>query len=161
MDIYEFAMKMEKDGENYYRELAKKTESPGFKNIFIMLADAEVIHQNIFEKMKENEQVKVAPTKILAQVKNIFTQMREEDSEIPIAITQTELYKKAQEIEKNSRDFYLEKAGEVKEPHQKDIFLKIAEEEKKHYLILAEIIDFVSRPQSWLENPEWYHLEDY
>lgn len=161
MDIYEFAMKMEKDGENYYRELAKKTENTGFKNIFTMLADTEVTHQNIFKKMKENEQGKVVHTKILSRVNNIFIQMREKHTEIPVAITQSELYKKAQEVEKKSRDFYIEKAGEVKEPHQKETFLKIAEEEKKHALILAEIIDFVSRPESWLENPEWYHLEDY
>jgi rubrerythrin len=49
----------------------------------------------------------------------------------------------------------------VKDPEQQEIFHKIADEEKKHYLILQEIIDFVSRPQTWLENPEWYHLEEY
>ena len=27
--------------------------------------------------------------------------------------------------------------------------------------ILEGIIEFVSRPQTWLENAEWNHLEDY
>jgi rubrerythrin len=161
MDIYEFAMKMEKDGENYYRELEKKAANVGLKNIFTMLADAEVVHHDIFKRLKEKEKVKVVHTRILSQVKNIFEQMREEEIDTPAAITETELYKKAQEIEKKSRAFYVEKAGEVKEPDQKELFLKIADEEKKHYLILEEITDFVSRPQTWLENPEWYHLEDY
>lgn len=69
--------------------------------------------------------------------------------------------KKAQEIEKKSQIFYLEKADEVNNPSQKEIFLKIADEEKKHYFILENILDFVSRPQNWLENAEWYHLEEY
>lgn len=29
MDIYEYAMQMEKDGENYYRELAQKAPNKG------------------------------------------------------------------------------------------------------------------------------------
>jgi len=44
---------------------------------------------------------------------------------------------------------------------QKAMFLKITEEEQRHFNILETIIDMVSRPQTWLENPEWYHLEDY
>jgi rubrerythrin len=161
MDIYEFAMKMEKDGENYYRELATKTADTGLKTIFTMLADAEVFHQAVFKKMKENEKVKVAHTKILSRVKNIFEKMKEEEKDTDIAVTETELYKKAREIEKDSRDFYLKQAAEVKEPEQKEIFHKIADEEKKHYFILEGITDFVSRPETWLENPEWYHLEEY
>jgi rubrerythrin len=161
MDIYEFAMKMEREGENFYRELAKKAVNTGLTNIFTMLADAEVGHYDIFRKMKEKKEIKVSRTKILSKAKTIFLKMKEEDEITGAGITQTELYKKAREIEKKSRDFYLEKAGEVKDPNQKEIFLKMADEEKKHYLILQEIIDFVSRPQTWLENPEWYHLEEY
>lgn len=35
------------------------------------------------------------------------------------------------------------------------------EEEKKHYFLLDNIIEFVSRPEQWLENAEFYHLEEY
>jgi len=161
MDIYEFAMKMEKDGETYYRELAKKSANPGLKNIFTMLADSEVVHHSIFKKMKEDEKVKVANTGILSRVTNIFVKMREEGTAPDAGITETELYKKAREIEKASEDFYLREAAEVRDTERKEIFLKIADEEKRHYAILDEIISFVSRPQTWLENPEWYHLEEY
>ena len=161
MDIYEFAMKMEKDGEGYYRELAEKTVNVGLRNIFTMLADAEVVHFAIFQKMQQRQGVKAPRTKILSQVKNVFQKMKEEEKDTDSAITQTALYKKAQQVEKESRDFYLKEADEVKDPDQKEIFLRIADEEKKHYLILEGITDFVSRPQTWLENPEWYHLEEY
>ena len=160
MDIFEFAMKMEKDGEGYYRELAKKSVTHGLRNIFTMLANAEVVHHDIFKKMKENEKVKVDHTKILSEVKNVFETMKKE-KEAEGAITETELYHKALEAEKRSREFYLSKADEVKDAAQQAIFHKIADEEKKHYLILQGIIDFVSRPETWLENPEWYHLEEY
>ena len=44
---------------------------------------------------------------------------------------------------------------------KKRIFQKLAEEEKKHYFLLENIIQFVSRPETWLENAEFYHLEEY
>jgi len=69
--------------------------------------------------------------------------------------------KKAQDIEKRSWDFYLEKSSEVKLQYQKEFFLKPAEEEKKHYFLLDNIIEFVSRPETWLENAEFCHLEEY
>jgi rubrerythrin len=159
MVINEYAMQMEKDGENYYRELSRKTANAGLKNILTILADAEVKHYNVFQSMKKNEGIPDTDTEILSNVNNIFIRMREEE-QTGVDSSQAELYRKAQEIEKKTRDFYLEKADEVK-ASQKAIFIKIAGEEKKHYLILENIIDFVSRPETWLENPEWYHLEDY
>jgi rubrerythrin len=161
MDIYEYAMKMEKDGENYYRELAGGTNKKGLRNLLTMLADAEVAHYNLFRKMKDCEKVEPADSAILGDAKNIFMKMKEEKDVAGLDIPQLELYKKALEIEKKSEDFYREKAGEMKDEIQRKIFLKIAGEEKVHYFIVEKIIDFVSRPQTWLEDPEWYHLEEY
>lgn len=161
MDIYEYAMQMEKDGETYYRELVEKVDNKGLKKIFTMLADAEVIHYNLFLKVKKNAVIHMTDTPILSNVKNIFAKMKEEKDTFGVTASQVALYKKAQDIEKKSQVFYLEKADEVNIPSQREIFLKIAEEEKKHYLILENIINFVSRPQTWLENAEWYHLDEY
>lgn len=161
MDMYEYAMQMEKDGENYYRELAEKVDNKGLAYIFTRLAEAEVVHYQIFLKMKKNEKVSVADTPILTNVKNIFIKMREEKEIAGIQTSQIELYKKAQEIEKKSQEFYSEKAHEVKDPSQKEAFLKIAEEEKKHFFILENIIVFVSRAENWLENAEWYRFDEY
>ncbi|MCR4293397.1 MAG: ferritin family protein [Candidatus Kuenenia sp.] len=161
MDIYEYAMQMEKDGETYYRELVEKVDNKGLKKIFTMLADAEVIHYNLFLKVKKNSVIHMTDTPILSNVKNIFAKMKEEKDTFGVTASQVALYKKAQDIEKKSQVFYLEKADEVNIPSQREIFLKIAEEEKKHYLILENIINFVSRPQTWLENAEWYHLDEY
>jgi rubrerythrin len=159
MDIYEYAMQLEKDGENLYREVASKTANKGLKTILTMLADAEVRHYRLFENMKNNDKVQMYDSPILNDVKNIFIEMREK-KQFETDVSELELYKKAQGIEKLTRDFYLDKAKEVV-PEQKEIFLKIAEEEKRHYLVLENIIRFVSQPDIWLENPEWYHLEDY
>lgn len=159
MDIYEYAMRMEKDGEEFYREIASKTAHKGIKSIMTLLADAEVKHYNLFKNMKAHEKVGMTDTTILQDVKNIFLQIKE-TGQFDVNVSEVELYREAQDIEKKSRNFYMEKAEGVGSP-QKEIFLKIADEEKRHYLILERIIDFVNRPAYWLENPEWYHLEPY
>lgn len=161
MNIYDYAMQMEKDGENYYRDSAQKINNTGLKKILGMLADAEVKHYDILQKMKKNEKTQALHTEILSNVKNIFVEMQEAKDTVGVNISQKELYKKAQEIEKKSQEFYSEKANEVNDQSQKELFLKIAEEEKKHYWILENILNFISRPQNWLENAEWYHLDEY
>ena len=160
MGIFDYAMQMEKDGEDFYRQLAQQTVNKGIRTIFITLADDEVKHYNAIEQMKTGE-TQMAETTILNDAKNIFVQIKESGEEFSFDGSQIELYRKAQDIEKKSRDFYVEKADEVQEEYQRELFLKLAEEEKKHYFLLDNIIEFVSRPERWLENAEFVHLEEY
>jgi rubrerythrin len=160
MNIFEFAMEKEKFSEDYYRRLSATSNNKGLKAIFNMLADEEAKHYKIVSDMKENIAPDLVETTILSNAKGVFAKMRQSVQNFDLNISQTELYRKAQNIEKQSRDFYLEKANEV-EKTQKGIFLKLADQEKKHYFLLENIIDFVSRPETWLENAEFYHLEEY
>ncbi len=160
VDILEYAMQMEKDGENYYHQLAQQTANKGLKTILVMLADEEIKHYNAVEKMR-TVKPPIAETTILTDAKNVFVQIKESSESFDVDIKKTEIYRKAQDIEEASRNFYLEKADEVEEKYQKEIFLRLADEEKKHYFLLENIIEFVSRPETWLENAEFYHLEEY
>ena len=160
MGIFEYAMQMEKDGEDYYRQLAQQAANKGMKTILTMLADEEVKHYNAIQKAKIGKS-QATETAILTDAKNVFAQIEESSESFDSGIEQIELYRKAQNIEKKSRDFYLERANEVAEEYQKELFLKLADEEKKHYFLLDNIIDFVSRPETWLENAEFNHLDEY
>ena len=159
-NIFEYAMQMEKDGEDYYRQLAQQTNNDGMRNILTMLADEEVKHYQAIEKMK-TQQTQIVESEILTDAKNVFAQIKESGEILDFNISQAELYTKARDIEKKSRDFYTEKANEVTERYQKELFLKLAVEEQKHYVLLDNIIEFISRPEQWLENAEFFHLEDY
>jgi rubrerythrin len=162
MNIFEFAMQMEKDGENYYRRLAQDTNSEAIRTVLTMLADDEAKHFKAIARMQQaSKKPQMADTAIIDKAKNIFAGLKASDEKFDFDGGQVELYRKAQQIEQKSRDFYLEKADETEQVYQKEIFLKLAEEEKKHFLLLDSLIQFVSRPQSWLENAEFYHLEDY
>lgn len=159
MNILEYAMKMEKDGEEFYRELAQNTKNPGLKHILTMLADDEVKHYKIIEGMRKMAGPEMTETKVLTDAKNIFSQMNAAD--IGDETSQIELYKKAQDLETKSRELYENKAEETDDPQEKDLLLKIADEEKRHYYLLENMIQFVNRPKHWLEDAEFNHLEDY
>jgi rubrerythrin len=162
MNIYKYAMKMEKDGENYYRELANKTEDIGLRNILKMLADEEVRHYNIIEQMmKSKASAELAETGILKKVKNIFIKIKGKNLVFNFDLPQINFYRKAREIEEKSYKFYIEMSDKVEIESQRKVFLKLAGEEKKHMFLLENLVEFVSRPETWIENAEFNHLDDY
>ena len=160
MDIFDYALQMEKDGESFYREIAQKTSNEGLQKILTMLADEEVKHYQAIERMKQDK-YQMTETTVLDDARNIFIGMKEQGERFEPGQEQAELYTRTQEIEKKSQQFYQEKAGQTNNDEQKKLFDRLAKEEEKHYFLLENIIAFVSRPKQWLENAEWYHLEEY
>ena len=165
MDVFEFAMQMEKDGEKYYREMMQISKTVGLQKIFGLLADEEVKHCLFLEQLRRNTgPQRFEGTPILKNVKNVFIEMREEKNDPPIDLTDATIaYRKALDIEEMSRRFYLEKAEEADDDQTKLLLTQLAKEEEKHVRIMENIIEFVSRPEpgSWLENAEWHHLDEY
>lgn len=161
MDIFEYALQMEKDGENFYRQIAEKAGGAGIKTIVTMLADEEVKHYKAIERIRQSGSSQMPETSILDDARNVFVQMKDERDEFAADQEQVELYQKARQIEKRSQKFYEEKSAQVDRKDQRQLFEQLAAEEAKHYFLLGNLIDFVSRPKQWLENAEWYHLEEY
>lgn len=161
MDIFEFALEMEKTSEDYYRKLSRKTASKGLSNILTMLADEENKHCKIVQQMKEQTAPTFTETDVLGNARLIFKKMREAAKDFSLQVTELQLYEKARDIEKKSRRFYLEKADEVTDASHGEIFKKLAAEEQKHLALLQGICEFVARPLWFLENAEIYRFEDY
>jgi rubrerythrin len=159
MSIYEFAIQMEKDGEAFYRELATKSENVGIVRILTMLADDEAKHCDVLQQMATQASPEMPETSVLTDAKNVFAQMQVSD--LDVNGLQVDLYLKAQDIERQSLAFYEEKAEQVTDPSAKALLLKIAEEERRHYRLLDNIVEFVDRPRTWLEDGEFSHLDEY
>jgi rubrerythrin len=75
--------------------------------------------------------------------------------------SQIDLYEKARETERKSEPFYAEKAKDVEHAAQEEILLELAKQEHQQYVLLDNLIEFLSRPKSWLENAEWRQMEEY
>jgi len=161
MNIFDYAMQMEKDGEAYYRQMALKCHVKGLKKILNMLADDEVGHYNAFEKLKKGIDAEVSDSVVLENAKNVFQDIKETETRFDFDVSEIELYNKAIEIEKKSEDFYREKANEVEQSALKFVLLHIAKDEKKHRFLLENTVEFLSRPKTWIENAEFHHLDEY
>ncbi len=160
MELFDFAIQMEKDGEAYYRQLSHRTANTGLRTILTVLADEEVKHQQLFQQLKESKSVLQA-SQVLTRTKNIFVQMKESGEVISDETSHIGLYEKAQDLEKQAQAFYLEKSNEAESDHVRDVLVLLAREEQAHYFILDNIIDFLSRPQTWLEDAEFTSFDEY
>lgn len=161
MNIFEYAMDFEKDSENYYRNLAKDTQQPGIKKILLMLAGEEVKHYQALEELSKNVKTKLPDSQILMNAVNIFTEIKKNKLTVKPKTSQVELYRKAQGFEKDSEKFYTDKANETDDPEIKTILLNLAGQEKRHFILLENIIQFISRPDQWIENSEFNQMTTY
>lgn len=161
MNIFDYAMQIEKEGEELYTQFSKNAPNEGMTKIFTDLAVQERKHYEIFMKMKLSNDVEINNTPIWDNVKSIFAEWKSNKNKFDFDITQADLYRKALDIEKKSIDFYTEKSKEVKDVKQKQLFLKIADEEKKHYKIMENIIEFITMPDRWFEDAEFNIGEEF
>lgn len=155
MNVYEYAMKVEKEGEAYYREMASNSPNPGLKKIFTMLADEEVKHYNVFKNMMKHEDMDLNELNLLTDTKTIFETLSKEKDNVNFDVEQIKFYKDAIAREENSHNFYHEKAGELDNETEKQIFLQIADEEIKHKRVLEEIVLFLEEPDNWVASAEF------
>ena len=166
MEIFDYAMKMEKDGQAYYEKMANQAGNATLKNILLDLASDEVKHYNIFKKFKEGDLsaakgMTAGSSETLNKAKNVFQKLStgKKDMKFPADINAA--WKKAQDIEKMSEDFYREKGAEEKNEQIKKTILLIADEEHKHWALIEHVLEFLDRPKQWLENAEWNNLDQY
>src|SRR6056297_1111888 len=161
MDIYQFAINFEQENREYYEELAEKSESERIKNVFLELASEEAKHERIVKQLRDKEDVGDLEFDIIPKVNKVFEEIKADMPDNVMPKDQVDVYKKALNMEEKSKDFYSEKAEEVDNGKVRDVLKRLAKEEKKHENIVRSIIELVNRPNTWLEDAEWYHLEDY
>jgi len=163
MNIYDFAIDFEIENREFYEKCAADTSHEDLKKVFLELAEEEKKHENIVRQLKDNKEVDEVEAGILPKAKEAFQKISETmpTGESLLPEEQVDVYKKAVNLETKSYEFYTEKAEESDSELVKKTFNRLAEEEKKHERIIDNIIEMVDRPNTWLEDAEWHHLEDY
>ena len=111
--------------------------------------------------MKANTSLPITETPVLANAKAIFSKMRKAAATFAFDISEVDLYRKACDIEAEGKKYYLQKAQEVTDDGQRKVFRQLAEEENKHMMLVQSLSDFVTRPETYLEDAEFNHFDDY
>ncbi|MCM8798927.1 MAG: ferritin family protein [Candidatus Omnitrophica bacterium] len=146
-EILEFAIRIEENGEVFYREMAKKIKKKEIKALFNWLADEEVRHRKIFEEMVSGvgkyEPAESYPGEYFAYLRayvdeHIFTKEKKGKLMAGKIGSTKEAVKFAIGVELDSILYYLEAKNLVPES-QRETIEKIVEEERRHYLKLKEL----------------------
>lgn len=162
MDILEFAHEKETQMEQTYRQLADNAPSEGLKNIFTRLANAEHRHADVVESMQEQTGVPLETTS-LDEARSMFDKIQKDRRQLlEEAVEQKDVYKRARQLEEESRALYTEQSEKAEQPLHRNIFNQLAQQEKMHYIIMDNILDFIEKPEQWTEDAEFTHvLEKY
>jgi len=162
MDIFDFAMKMELDGKDFYTRLATESNCQGLKQIFADLAADEQKHYEIFSRLKAQQPLAgMADSRALETARNLFAELKVDLSSGNGLGSNLEAYRYAMKVEKESETIYLEAAEKEENEEVRKLLLKIVVEERKHYNIIENIYDFVSAPTQSLVWAEATNLDEF
>jgi len=163
MDFFQTAIDIEQLVEDDYRALVDHCSTNiGIKNILTMLADDHEKHRSAFIHMKKEEDIALIPdTGVFKKAKEIFSEIKKKQEPYTCDIDQVKLYEKARELVRNKISLYTDAMNGLKNEPQKKILQSIITEEMKQEKVLDNIIEMVNRPNTWLEDAEFYHLDEY
>ncbi|HXV21193.1 MAG TPA: ferritin family protein [Desulfuromonadales bacterium] len=162
MNVFDFAIKMELDGKAFYEKMAKGTNLAGLQAIFSQLAADEQKHYEIFLALKSQTQATaMEDTTVLEQARNVFEVLLEQKETLGPIQGDLEGYRYAMKVEADSFRLYEDAAQKERNPDVKNLLLRIAGEERKHFSILQNILDFVNAPNQYLAWGEFSNIDEF
>lgn len=159
MNIFDHAIRFEREGSIIYRRLAKKTRDGGLRNIFKWLADQEDRHCRIIGKLKEGRTVSGGGRMFFRRIKRIFKKMKLHVEEMEARPSAVAAYKAALVVERRSAVFYETRGKVAKDPGEKEVLLMLGSEERKHIVVLENLLEFMDEPSEWVEDAEFVKLD--
>lgn len=138
--ILKYAMQMELDGYNFFKEKAEKFSNASTKKMFEDIAEVEMEHYNFLreqlEEYEENQGFKLDSKAFDRDEKNIF-ENRAESEHIKDVLSESDIpditiLRMAYLIERDYAEFYRNVAENTEDEIAKQIFEKLAQWEEGH-----------------------------
>ena len=160
MNIYDFAMKIELQGKAYYENLAESAQASWLRTIFLELARDEQKHFDVLRGLKERNMSEMPDSRALERARSVFDELLRREDVVAGMQEALDAYGLALKIEADSVRLYEDMSRREENPETVQLFLKIANEEKKHYNIIQNICDFIMRPKYYLKWREFTDIEE-
>lgn len=161
MNSIEFAIKMEHDGEKYYREQAENNQDNPLNVIFLFLADDEKGHAVILENELKKINYELSDNQTLSNTDNVFKDRGEFKNKFEKIPDQLDAYRIALQMEKDSIELYQKFLDEATDEQTKKLFGYLVKQEENHFKIFDNLINLVERPEEWVEDAEFGVREEY
>ncbi|MDX9802119.1 MAG: ferritin family protein [Spirochaetia bacterium] len=154
MDMYEYAIQMEKDAEALYLDLAEKSKVSGIKKVFKMLAEDEVRHRKAIEKLQNNTMA-ASQKGSAREIATVFEEIKHNFRNLKLDDNVVKDYERALEIEKKGIAHYKKQFEETKDPKIKELYEVLMKHESYHLKTVDNLLDMVRKPEWWVENAEF------
>ena len=168
MNIFDIALQLELDGEQFYRKQAAKVNLEELKTVLLGLADDEQRHYKIIKSLQDQTFVYSEADIPKNRGQNIFKIFNksevfpiDEDLMASIRDEQLNVYRAALIKEEESIRFYKKLGEMVEERAAREIVEKLMLEEDSHAEVLENIIQMFNHVNEWVESAEFNHLETY
>lgn len=168
MNVFDFALKMELDGEKYYRDLAETVKYAELKKVLEDLADDEQRHYKIIQLAKNQTLESIEDNPYLNKVKNVFTVtadkkniQEKQDWIAKLKDEQSDVYRAALLKEEESVALYKKLTKNAEKQEEKIIFQQLMQEEEKHVEVIENIIEMLNHVNDWVEAAEFNHHDTY
>jgi rubrerythrin len=161
MNVFDFAMDMETQGKATYEKLAASTEVPGLQTIFIGLAADEQRHYDILKAVRDGQEWSIPESQMLDKARSVFSDLLPDKERVLGQLHEDlDAYRLGLKIEADSVKLYEDMAKQEQDPETVRLYLRLANEEKKHFNIMENICDFVMKPKYFLEWREFSNLHE-
>jgi rubrerythrin len=143
-EIIDIAIKIEKNGESFYREALEKVSNPALKPVLLFLADQEHDHVQWFEKLKHKLKTAGGEQKVTeigeAMLQNLIGDQTFslDDADLSELDTVEGLIELAIELEKDTILFYQMLQAFIEDSDTLEELNEIIAEESRHIEILRE-----------------------
>jgi rubrerythrin len=155
-DAIKMAIQMEKDGYDFYQKAAAQTSSEMGRGIFESIAEDELAHLELFEKMFEDKVGKNEWTTIVESSKkyvdiNVFPKDLAAGEGKEPDTNELDALRIAMDAEKEAIDYYTNIRDKTNNPEAIKIIDEIIEQEKNHYLILEGEFNHIQTTGYWFD----------
>lgn len=157
MNILEFAINLENEGEAFYRQQAEKNKDNHLHGMFVSLANDEKMHAKILSK--KSHELDELPESNITEDQEIFTDEKYFKSEYKQTPEQLDFYREALKKEQESIDIYNKLMNENQ--NNDKLFKYLITQETKHYNLIYNLITHLEKVESWVESPEFGVREEY
>ena len=161
MNIFQFAINMEREGEKYYTEQAEINKENSLSIIFTMLANDESMHVKVLQDKANKLPCDLKQNETLSKAKNVFTDIKTTKIGINQMPNQLGVYRLALENEKASITLYQKYLSEAMDDESKKLFEYLMKQEEDHYEIIDQLVTLLSRSEEWVESAEFGLRKEY
>lgn len=159
LDVIREAIRLEINGRAFFLHAEVVTHNELGKRMFKRLAEDEVRHLDTFsqlfsevissdewKRLVKEEELK-GPSPLIEELKSKLKKGQKAGELQAISI--------GMELERNAVAFFKKSSKKATDPKAKQVFEKICEEEKLHYVLLQAQLDSVTNSGCWLDVAEF------